>query len=297
MWLPNIPAVRSSRLANPGRRRLNLAARTKSALRIFGALAISACAVLTASAADTPRQQVIKIVVQIQRADYEGDRAGLKRLNGELTPFVEDKELASRVRYWRGFALWRRAINGFNENYDPKEQEQDLMQAVDEFSKSSASDPAFVDAKVGAVSCFSNLLYLNQKNAARVQELVAQASPLVKEAKEADPENPRLLWVLAPNLWRTPAERGGGQDKAIEAEEKGLAAARKRKSLARDPLDPSWGEPELLMSLAWSNLNKTKPDLDAAEKYARSALELVPYWHYVRDILMQQIRDAQAKKS
>jgi hypothetical protein len=50
------------------------------------------------------------------------------------------------------------------------------------------------------------------------------------------------------------------------------------------------------MSLAWSNLNRTNPDLDAAEKEARAALDLVPYWHYVRDILMQQIRDAKAKK-
>jgi hypothetical protein len=272
-------------------------ARKSSVHRVLAALMLSAFLAAGISASETPRQQVIKIVAQIQRADYEGDRAALKRLYGDLAPFVDDKALASRVRYWRGFALWRRAINGFNETYDPKEQEQDLMQAVDEFSKSSASDPAFVDAKLGAISCLSNLLFLNQKNAARVQELVAQASPLVKEAKDADPDNPRLLWVLAPNLWRTPAERGGGQDKAIEAEEKGLAAARKRKSQASDSLDPSWGEPELLMSLAWSNLNRTKPDLDVAEQDARSALELVPYWHYVRDILMQQIRDAKAKKS
>jgi len=75
-----------------------------------------------------------------------------------------------------------------------------------------------------------------------------------------------------------------------------LGLARAQKSQAGDPLEPSWGEPELLMSLAWSNLNKTKPDLDAAEKEARSSLDLVPYWHYVRDILMQQIRDAKAKQ-
>ncbi len=33
-----------------------------------------------------------------------------------------------------------------------------------------------------------------------------------------------------------------------------------------DPLEPSWGEPELLMSLAWSHLNGNTPDLDAAEQ-------------------------------
>jgi len=281
---------------------LGLATGRKRTPKVFVAAVLLACVAWGAAAApggsaQPTREAVTKIVVQIQRADYEGDRAALKRLYGELTPFVEDKELASRVRYWRGFALWRRVINGFNDSVDAKEQEADLTLAVDEFGKASASDPAFVDAKVGAISCLSNLLYLNQKNSARVQELVAQASPLVKEAKGADPDNPRLLWVLGPNLWRTSAERGGGQDKAIEAEEKGLAAARKRKTTASDPLEPSWGEPELLMALAWSNLNRTTPDLNAAEQYARSALEIVPYWHYVRDILMQQIKDAKAKAS
>jgi hypothetical protein len=268
-------------------------------LRLLAALILSAFAVVAASAAETPREQAIKIVAQIQRADYEGDRTALKRLYGELSPFADDKDktFASRVLYWRGFALWRRSINGFNDSADPKELEQDLMQAMDDFNKANAIDAGFADAKVGTVSCLGFDMFLNQKNQSRVQELYAQSSPLLKEVRTAAPDNPRMLWVLGPILWRVPAERGGGQDKAIEAYEKGLALARAQKSQASDPLEPSWGEPELLMSLAWSNLNKTTPDLDAAEKEARSALDLVPYWHYVRDILMQQIRDAKAKHS
>src|ERR1700716_2185775 len=73
---------------------------------------------------------IIRIVTQIQRADYEGDRAALKRLHDELTPIPEDNRLAARVLYWRGFALWRRAINGFNESPTPTDLEGDLTQAV-----------------------------------------------------------------------------------------------------------------------------------------------------------------------
>jgi tetratricopeptide (TPR) repeat protein len=259
-------------------------------------LAISAAAGRPSTALGasvSSRDAVTKIVAQIRKADYEGDRTALKRLYDQLAPFGEDKELSSRVRYWRGFAMWRRVINGFNESADPKEQEQDLKQAVDEFDKATAKDTGFVDAKVGAGSCLIILAFgLNQKDPARVQELVARARPLLKEAEAAAPENPRLLWVLGGNRWYAPPERGGGQDKAMETYEKGLVAARKQKATASDPLEPSWGEPELLMSLAWANLNRTAPDLNAAEQYARSALELVPNWHYVRDILIPQIRDA-----
>lgn len=59
---------------------------------------------------------------------------------------------------------------------------------------------------------------------------------------------------------------------------------------------PAWGEPELLMSLAWTHLNRSTPDLAAAEQNAQAALALVPYWNYVKDILLSQIAAAKAKR-
>ncbi len=269
--------------------------------RVAQAVAIlltSVTMALAGSAVDQSREQVIKIVTQIRRADYEGDRAALKRLHGELAPFVENKELAARVRYWRGFALWRRAMNGFNDNVDPTEQQEDLKQALNEFDEAATKDPTFVDAKIGALGCVSLLGYSvrqSQKDPARIQELMAQWRQLRKDAEAAAPEHPRLLWVMGPNVWVIPVEHGGGQAKAMELYEKGLEAIRNHKPTASDPLEPSWGEPELLMNLAYSNLNRTTPDLNAAEQYARSALALVPYWHYVRDILIPMIETAKAK--
>jgi hypothetical protein len=227
------------------------------------------------------RDSIIRIVTQIQGADYEGDRPALKRLHEDLTPIPEDNRLASRVLYWRGFALWRRAINGFNESPTPTDPEGDLTQAVTDFKDSLARDPAFVEPKIGAGSCLGYLMYLSRKDPARVQELLQQSSPLLKEAIATAPDNPRLLWELGPIRWSSPRERGGGQNKAFEIYNKGLETVRNHKRDVVDPLEPSWGEPELLMSLAWSNLNRTTPDLNAADQYAQSALKLVPYWHYV----------------
>ena len=197
--------------------------------------------------------------------------------------------------YWRGFALWRGAINGFNETPTPKDLEEDLTQAVTDFKDAIARDPAFVEPKIGAGSSLGYLMYLHKNDPTRVQELLQRSSPLLKEAMATAPDNPRLLWVLGPIRWSSPPERGGGQDKAFEGYNRGLEAVRNQKRDASDPLEPSWGEPELLMSLAWSNLNRTTPDLNAAEQDAQAALKMVPYWHYVRDILMPQIRAAQAK--
>jgi len=142
---------------------------------------------------DPARDSIVRLVIQIQRADYEGDRAALKRLHDELTPVPEDNKLASRVLYWRGFVMWRRAINGFNETPTPNDLENDLTQAVADFKESIARDPGFAESKIGAASSLGYMMYLHRKDQARVQELFQQSSPLLKEALAAAPDNPRLL--------------------------------------------------------------------------------------------------------
>jgi tetratricopeptide (TPR) repeat protein len=250
--------------------------------------------VIRPARANDAAKQITQIVAQIQHADYAGDRAAMQKGYDDLKPFLEDKVLASRVRYWRGFAQWRRAINGFNDSVDPKELEQNLKTALEEFKIANEQDPKFVDAKVGLISCWGYLAFMNRKDRLRAQEFVSQVMPLVKEADEMAPDNPRLIWVHGPIFWNTPPERGGGQDKAIENYHRGLEVCSKIKA-SDDPLEPSWGKPELMMTLAYCYLNANKPDVDAAERYARQAVEIVPHWHYVRDILLPQILAAKAK--
>lgn len=259
------------------------------------ALAALSCAAPRAAVRDPVPAPLADLVERVRRADYEGDRAALRRLHEELGRHGGDEQVAARVWYWRGFALWRRAINGFNDSVDAAEQERDLSQATADFERAAAKEPAFVDAKVAAVGSLGLIAFLHRDDPARLTELRPRFEPLLREV-QADPNNPRLLWVTGPMRWNTPPEKGGGQDKAIEGYEKGLAVARQRKERAApSPLEPSWGEPELLMSLAWSHLNRTVPDLEAAERNARAALTLVPHWHYVRDILLPQILKAKAE--
>lgn len=261
----------------------------------IAAIAALSCPVTQATPVPESRDRIAAIASQILRADYEGDRAAMQRGYDDLKPFLEDKALASRVRYWRGFAQWRRAINGFNDNVDPKELEQNLKDAIEEFKVAAEQDPKFVDAKVGLISCMGYIAFMNRKqDQARAKELVGQIMPLVKEADEMAPDNPRLIWIHGPILWNSPPEKGGGQDKAIANFQRGLEVCSKIKT-SDDPLEPSWGKPELMMSLAYCYLNGAHPDVSAAERYAREALEIVPYWRYVRDILLPQILAAKAK--
>jgi hypothetical protein len=262
----------------------------------IGVILASITPALAAEDSQSARKQVTEIMTKIQRADYEGDRETLKKCYDALTPFLANKELAARVRYWRGFARWRDGINAGNESIDPGEMEKLFLAGADEFKAALGLEPDFVDAKVGLISCLGYVVYFHRSEKERAQEMVKPIFALVSEAKAAAPDNPRLIWVMGPILFHTPPEKGGGIDKVIENNERGVTICSQLKPPA-DKLEPSWGKPELLMSLAYDYMTKNPPELDKAEKDAQAALEIVPYWHYVRDILLPQIVEAKAKQA
>ncbi len=240
-------------------------------------LVASLLGLMLGSGPSESRQAVTAIVQKIERADFEGDRAALKRLHDELSPYVADRELGARVLYWRGFSFWRRALNGFNDNADPKELEDDLGQCVVDFKEAWEPDPGLVDAKGGAASCMVNHSFLiMSSDRARSRELFQESTTLLNQALTEAPNNLRLLWVQGANQFYS--REGDGQQRAIATYERGLGLVRKQKNAAADALEPRWGEPELLMNLAFANLHKSSPDLQAAEDYAESAVALVPYW-------------------
>jgi tetratricopeptide (TPR) repeat protein len=270
----------------------------RQANRCLGALLLVATFAPALSARDL-LDQARELVVRIQRADYEGDREALLQLHDKLSKVnipASDARTSARVRYWQGFALWRRGINGFNDTTDRPSIERDFEQAVAHFEASIRQEPRFVDANVGLIGCLQGLTFLNQGDAATAKSLVSRFVPLLKETAASAPENPRLLWVLGGSQWWSPPNLP--QPQVIERQKTAMATYKKGLELARtqkrpaDPLEPSWGEPELLMSLAWGSLNGASPDPKAAEAFARRALELIPHWHYLRDILMPQIRRA-----
>lgn len=245
-----------------------------------------------AAAADSPRAAMAKVVWRLRQADYEGSQERMQAQYEALAPWAETGDLAARAHYWRGFAQWRRAINGFNDSLSAAELEGDLNRAVEEFRAAFATDTTFADAQIGELSSLGYLMFLHREEMPRLKELAGQMGPVLKRLRASAADNPRFIWVEGPMLWQRTPEQGGGPAKAMEGYRRGLALIRAGTGRSKDPLDPSWGEPELLMNLAWSQLNAPTPDPDAAEKSARAALKLVPNWHYVRDILLKQIAAA-----
>lgn len=241
-----------------------------------------------------------QVVADIMRADYRADRAALARLVDELTPVPTGGRDAALVRYWRGYAWWRRAINGFNDDTPVAELIADLRAAVDEFERALEADESSVDARAGRLSSIGLLFFANRADPEVMKPQIPRAMALLAEARDQHADHPRMIWVLGQASWNMPPSSSkeavaARQRDVLASYERGLRAIRAAPRPTH-PLEPTWGEPELLMSLAWGNLNRVERDLEAAERHARAALALVPDWHYVRDILLPQILKAKAPR-
>ncbi len=256
----------------------------------FGLFAAPAPAWTSLSTPAAPPARLSALVAQVRSADYRGDRAALDRLDASLGE-LKVPALAEYRSYWRGFARWRRALNGFNETPTPEDLSADLDRAIAHFRASLESRPDWIEARLAMVGCWGNLIYLAGKDEARRQAILEEALPTFKWLMANAGDNPRALWIKGGMQMAAPPPTGGDFAKASATLEHGVACAW-REALAEPDAaawEPRWGGPENLMDLAYLYSHAPAPDRRAALAYAQGALVAVPEWHYVRDVLMPQI--------
>ena len=245
-------------------------------------------------AASAPKPSVSErlgpLAREVLSADYRGNRPELAALEGELARLPAGPLDAYR-EYWRGFALWRRAINGFNETPRPADLTSDLEKAVSLFRASLEKHPDWMEARLAMVGCWGNLIDLAGKDQERRQAILTEAIPSFRFVMQNAGDNPRALWIKGGMEMAAPPPTGGDFAKAAVTLEHGVASAW-REAVSPEPVpdwEPRWGGPENLMDLAYLYAHAPQPDRRAALAYAQGALTSVPTWHYVRDVLLPQI--------
>jgi hypothetical protein len=256
----------------------------------MNALLLAVLAGVAAPAA-APETTLSDLVVAVRTADYRGAREDLKRLAVALEQ-PGDARLAAYRHYWRGFAWWRRALNGFNEMPLPGDLEADLRACEASFRAALAREPEWIEPRIGLVGCWSALLYVPSVGGPRRETILKEALPMVREVDERGSENPRALWLDGGSRIGAPPPRGGDLQKAAAIFRRGVAYAldEQRSIPAGEPVwIPRWGGAENLMSLAYLYTHTAVAHRPLALAYAEGALLAAPEWRYVRDVLWPQI--------
>jgi hypothetical protein len=253
-------------------------------------LALAVLAQVSAPVA-APQTTLSELVSAVRAADYRGAREDLKRLAVVLER-PGDPGLEAYRHYWRGFAWWRRALNGFNETPRPEDLEHDLREGVASFRAALAQRPEWVEPRIGLVGCWSALLYVPSTDGPRREALLKEALPVVRDVEEHGSSNPRALWLNGGAQVGAAPPRGGDLQKAAATFRRGVASAldEQRSIAADEPVwIPRWGGAENLMSLAYLYTHTAVANRPLALAYAEGALLAAPDWHYVRDVLWPQI--------
>jgi hypothetical protein len=255
-----------------------------------------ALAVVAPPAASKTEARLGELAAAVLSADYHGDRPELARLDAELGS-LDAGPLNDYRDYWRGFALWRRAMNGFNETPTPADLDADLVKALDRFQSALARRPDWDDVKSAMLGAWGNRIFLAGSDSEKRKKLLEEAGAFYKWIMAYEGENPRVLWIKGGLQMVVPPASGGDWTRAAATLRRGVAGAWKEASaaMAAPPWAPKWGGAENLMNLAYLYSHLPTPERATALAYAEGALTKVPEWHYVRDIQLPQIEALPAK--
>jgi len=262
-------------------------------------LALAACAASPAPPSAPPKPAPATAVAhelavlkgKLMSADYRGDLAELGKLRDDVKRYKTDADVGYLACYWSGFASWRLAINGLNQDMPEDELRQHLLHAAADMYSAIKLRDDFADAYAAAAGINGWILgsmLRTKDDQDHIAEHATLAIMLLGRAKALDGNNPRVLWIEGGFQLILGPERGGGQQVALATLRKMVAITERARVDPQSPL-PDWGRPEALMMVANAHLAGKPPDIAAARQAAKAALALEPDWSYVRDKLIPKI--------
>jgi len=270
------------------------------ALRHLGALFITACALGSATArmgsaqsttaSVTPATSATRLGgalrwadsarVLIERGHLRNDSSSIVLaaavLDRALTAFPEHGLLL----HYRGYAAYRLGqIAGVQKQPDVAEARYE--EALKFLDRAATAMP-LAETHALRASCMGQLI---GNSAIRGMRYGIAAGNADDDARELNPDNPRMLLLQAIGTWFKPSMYGGGEGKARTLMRRALKAFERD---APAPAMPSWGHAE---ALAWHGQWELKAGrADAARAAYQQALTLEPEYAWVKHVLLPAIR-------
>ncbi len=114
----------------------------------------------------------------------------------------------------------------------------------------------------------------------------------IERAREAAPNNPRVLLAQGISLYNTPSMWGGDTDDTEEATARLQEATNRFANTApTDPLQPNWGHADAYAWLGIAHANDNRPR--EARAAFENALDVRPGYGWVQHVLMPELAAAE----
>lgn len=204
----------------------------------------------------------------------------------EFRRFTENQDLAYLAHYYIAFGKWQSVLAQLNQNMFAEGAVRMLDEAITELKISIRLKEGFADAYALSLNCHYPLYYLEPQ---RSGELIPNVAAMTKKALELAPNNPRIVLTVAQNIFYTPEQYGGSQERGIA---RYLEAIRLFEKTPNQPPSvlPSWGHEIAYAWLGSAYLNLKKPNVTKALEAFENALELRPDFAWVKDTMLPQVR-------
>jgi tetratricopeptide (TPR) repeat protein len=216
----------------------------------------------------------------IEAASARDDWAALEGTRRLADRLLADSPNDARLRYYRGYALFRLAL--IASRRADRHAYQDLLSEADRALEASAASLDLAETHAMRASVLGQLIGLN-RNPLVALRLGPRSGAEMKRALALGPENPRVWLLRGINTMHTPKMWGGGLD---PAEEYLLKAQTLFATDSAQPPNPTWGKADVEIALGQLHLMQNRRDAARAD-FAR-ALTLEPENAWVRDTLMRE---------
>ncbi len=224
-------------------------------------------------------------VQELMAASFQSDNLELIRTIDVMQSYAGQDKLAALAHYYVAFGKWQSVLRLADLRASSEEAKRLLNEAISELKTASELDANFAEAYALSINCYYPLYILEPQKSA---QFAAKVAGLRNKALEAGPRNPRVVLTDAMNIFYSPAQFGGSQERGLQRFQQALRLFEKE-SKSANPLARAWG---LEIAHAWlgnAYLNLDTPDIVQAKIAFEKSLALRPDFAWVKNIMLPQI--------
>ena len=225
----------------------------------------------------------VDAIRNLMDASFQSDSLELEKSLQELEGFIKIKDIAHLAYYYLGFGKWQSVMRLGNSAMSNENATRLIHSAIDDLQKSVEIKEDFADAYILSVNCYFALYYMEPGGRT---EFIKSASTAKKTALELDPQNPRVILTDAQNIFYTPEQFGGSQEKGIARYKEAIEIFEKEKTEL--PL-PNWGHEVAYGWMGNAYFSLKDPNLLKAKEAFDKSLMLRPDFSWVKDTMLPQV--------